>query len=104
MAKSIMQSTKECYLCRKWYNLRTLNGLELHHIFPGTADRKISDRLGLTVWLCHSHHNQPPLGAHFNIETREALEEDARRVYDAQHGAGALDAELKTYWGDGHAV
>lgn len=92
MAKSILQNTKECYICRTWYNCRTLNGLELHHIFPGTARRAISDRLGLTVWLCHRHHNEPPLGVHYNASSMMTLQDDARAVYDMEHGAGALDA------------
>lgn len=100
MAKSIMQDTKECYLCRRWYNCRTLHTLELHHIFPGWANRSISDRLGLTVWLCHRHHNEPPLGVHFNLTTRYALEADARRIYDAQHGEGALDAVMARHLGE----
>ena len=32
MAKSILQKDKECYLCRRFYNLRTVRGLEEHHI------------------------------------------------------------------------
>ena len=30
MAKSILQKDKECYLCRRFYNLRTTRGLEEH--------------------------------------------------------------------------
>ena len=30
MAKSILQKDKECYLCRRFYNLRTVRGLEEH--------------------------------------------------------------------------
>lgn len=48
--KSILQSEKECFMCGT-----TLN-LERHHVIFGTAGRKISDKLGLTVWLCHEHH------------------------------------------------
>lgn len=104
MAKSILQDTKECYLCRKWYNLRTLHTLELHHIFPGTENRAISDRLGLTVWLCHRHHNEPPQGAHYNLTTMAWLKDQARRVYDEQHGDGALDVALSRYWGNEHVL
>ena len=35
MAKSILQKNKECYLCRRFYNLRTVRGLEEHHILYG---------------------------------------------------------------------
>ena len=33
MAKSILQNERYCYLCKVWYNLRTVRGLEEHHIF-----------------------------------------------------------------------
>lgn len=48
--KSIIQKTKECYVCKTIYNLH------LHHIFFGTANRKISDKNGFTVYLCQYHH------------------------------------------------
>ena len=53
MAKSILQSDKECYLCRKRYNLRTTRGLEEHHILFGRGRRELSEQYGLKVWLCH---------------------------------------------------
>ena len=60
MAKSILQSDKECYLCRKRYNLRTTRGLEEHHILFGRGRRELSEQYGLKVWLCH---NPPPGGS-----------------------------------------
>ena len=30
--------------------------LEEHHIFFGTANRKLSEKDGLKVWLCQYHH------------------------------------------------
>lgn len=50
MSKSIIQSEKECIVCRT-----TLN-LEEHHCIYGTANRKNSEKYGLKVWLCHNHH------------------------------------------------
>ena len=94
MAKSILQNERYCYLCKAWYNLRTVRGLEEHHIFPA-ARRGLSERLGLKVWLCHAHHNEPPLGVHFDARAMRWLQDDARRAYDAAHGAGALDEILK---------
>ena len=48
--KSIIQDEKECYVCG------TRHGLQKHHIFGGTANRKKSEQYGLTVWLCMDHH------------------------------------------------
>ena len=62
MSKSILQSEKECFMCG------TVLNLERHHVIFGTAGRKISDKLGLTVWLCHEHH-QGRFGPHQDRET-----------------------------------
>ena len=62
MAKSIIQAEKECYICRRWYAVKTTRGLEEHHILNGPL-RSFSERHGLKVWLCHRHHNEPGLSA-----------------------------------------
>ena len=48
--KSIIQSKKECFECMTYTNL------EIHHIFFGTANRQLSEKDGLKVWLCQYHH------------------------------------------------
>ena len=45
MGKSIMQTTKDCYLCGK----KTC--LEPHHVMAGTANRKLSEKYGIWVFL-----------------------------------------------------
>ena len=90
MAKSILQSDKECYLCRKRYNLRTTRGLEEHHILFGRGRRELSERYGLKVWLCHNHHNEPPLGVHFDPAARRVLEQAAQFALDELHGPGSF--------------
>ena len=47
--KSIIQDRKECIICGSW-------NVEDHHIFFGAAKRKISEKYGLKVWLCPTHH------------------------------------------------
>lgn len=88
---SILQTKRECYLCRRFYNLHTVRGLEEHHIMYGRGRRELSELYGLKVYLCHRHHNAPPLGVHFNPITRRGLENDARIALDARYGAGAFD-------------
>lgn len=90
VAKSILQSDKECYLCRKRYNLRTTRGLEEHHILFGRGRRELSERYGLKVWLCHNHHNEPPLGVHFDPTARRELEQAAQFAFDELHGPGSF--------------
>lgn len=49
MSKSIIQKKKECIICN------SLN-VEEHHVFFGTANRKLSEKYGLKVYLCAEHH------------------------------------------------
>ena len=49
--KSILQDKKECFFCHYTQNL------EVHHCVHGTANRKIADKCGLTVRLCHRCHS-----------------------------------------------
>lgn len=65
--KSIIQEEKECFLCRYFYDIENLIWLEDHHIFGG-PNRHLSEKYGLKVYLCHKHHNEKPLGVHFNKE------------------------------------
>lgn len=48
--------------------------LECHHVFP-SANRKKSEQYGLKLWLCHSCHNEPPNGVHFNKKYMLALQQ-----------------------------
>lgn len=50
MVRSILQRNEACYVCGT-----TLN-LHLHHVFYGTANRKISDADGCVIYLCQRHH------------------------------------------------
>lgn len=57
MSKSIMQSKKECYLCRKdaaaldYYGELTDRGLDKHHIMYGRGSRQLSEHWGVWCWL-----------------------------------------------------
>lgn len=54
--KSIIQKEKRCYICG-------LYDVEEHHVFFGTANRKMSEKYGLKVYLCYEHH-RGTLGVH----------------------------------------
>lgn len=47
--KSIIQKDTQCIVCGNYQ-------AEDHHIFFGSAKRKLSEEYGLKVWLCSSHH------------------------------------------------
>ena len=80
--KSIMQTEKLCYICGAEY------GLELHHCISGTANRKLSDRYGLVVFLCRDHHTGR-LGVHQDIFLKNRLERDAQRKFEELYGHAA---------------
>ena len=77
--KSILQTEKECYFCK------SKQMLEEHHIFPGNPGRKISEKNGFKVYLCHYCHNEPPFGVHFNRENMDTLKADCQRKYEETH-------------------
>lgn len=80
-----MQEEKECYLCRKFYDMPNYQGLECHHIFGG-ANRTRSDQDGMTVWLCQRHHNTEPDGVHFNKKYMDILRQDGQKTWEKIHG------------------
>lgn len=70
---------RECFLCGRW------TGLERHHLFGG-PNRKKSDKYGLVVDLCHTCHNEPPLGVHNNKETMAYLHRYGQTVAMREQG------------------
>lgn len=79
MAKSIMQSEKVCYLSGR------TDWLEKHHLYQG-ANRKLSEKYGLWVYLNHYWHNEPPNGVHFNKENMECLHKKGQEAFEKVHG------------------
>lgn len=75
--KSILQKTNYCYICGA-------PTVELHHIFFGTKDRKVSDHEGFTVLLCPYHHRGPK-GPHLNREADLWLKRKAQAKYEETH-------------------
>lgn len=77
--ESIIQKRKECLVCQT-----TLN-LEKHHIFGGVARRDLSEKYGLTVWLCHEHHTGNT-GVHSNKQFMDDLHELGQTVFSEVYG------------------
>ena len=76
---SILQSEKECYFCHTPFNLHC------HHVFEGTANRKISEKYGFKVWLCARHHNMSNQGVHFNKANDLELKRTYQKEYEKTH-------------------
>ena len=73
--KSILQDKKECLICKTPFNLH------LHHCFEGVGRRKISDREGLTIFLCIYHHNGSDYGIHFNKDLDLKIKRWSEKVW-----------------------
>ena len=79
MSKSILQEDKVCYLSGSRVNL------ERHHIMSGTANRKLSERYGLWVWLNHDLHTGKQ-GAQYEKELNIRLKRDAQVAFEKIYG------------------
>ena len=82
MAKTksvIWEDMEHCAVCGKPYP-------HIHHIFFGTANRKISEIYGYVMPLCAHHHNMSKRGVHFNKELDVILKSAAQRHFEANHG------------------
>lgn len=79
MARSIIQTEKECYVCGTTYNLHE------HHCIYGTANRKQSEKYGLKVWLCLEHHTGQR-GVHHNKDLDTQLKKLAQARFEAEYG------------------
>lgn len=76
--KSILQNKKECFYCG------TTANLECHHVVFGSGLRKVSDKLGLKVWLCAEHHRgsySPHMRRDFDLRLRRF----AQSCYEEKH-------------------
>ncbi len=81
--ESVMQTEKKCFLCG-----RNGNGdpLEAHHCFGG-ANRKLSEKYGLKVWLCGNRcHRNGPDSVHINKMVRKNVQAAAQTKYEELYG------------------
>ena len=76
-----MQADKQCYLCGRE------TCLERHHCLGGVANRKLSEKYGLWVWLCHDCHTGVD-GAQYNRDTNFGLKAQAQIAFEELHGHG----------------
>lgn len=80
--KSIMQKKDgRCYLCMLLYGDDGTKVTQEHHVIFGTANRKLSERYGLKVYLCIQHHTESPEAVHKNAEMALFLKIRAQRAF-----------------------
>lgn len=90
--KSILQTEKECYLCRMeaekigYYGQLPNTGLQIHHFMHGTANRQLAERYGLYAYVCQArHHTYGPEAPHSNPEVDRQLQQIAQREFEKKY-------------------
>lgn len=73
---SIIQNEKVCFICG------SVRDLERHHCIHGTANRRLAEEDGLTVWLCHDCH----MNLHDKGEFDKALQSIAMNAWVRKYG------------------
>lgn len=79
MSKSIISNEHVCYFCGISYNLHK------HHIFYGTANRRLSEKYGCWVYLCAYHHNMSDYGVHFNKDIDLGLKRMCQTEFEKKY-------------------
>lgn len=70
-----MQDERRCYVSGAAF------GLDLHHIYKGNPNRKISDEKGFWVYLRHDIH----MALHDHRKPFETLERDLREEFQRKY-------------------
>ena len=82
--KSIMcNGEKECFICHAF---EPTFPIHKHHVIYGTANRKLSEKYGLWVYLCAQHHNMSNVGVHSNFPFDVTLKKLAQEKFEQIHG------------------
>lgn len=79
--KSIISNKYACVVCGDDRHLHK------HHVFFGTANRKISEKYGCWVWLCPRHHNASNRGVHLNKVLDDKLKRDCQLEWEKIYGS-----------------
>ena len=76
--KSILQeNTEYCFVCGRY-------GTEIHHVFFGSANRKLAEKYNCVIGLCYAHHRGNK-GVHFNKELDLMLKQYAQRRFEEEY-------------------
>jgi len=67
------------------FGSKTTQGLHNHHIFYGQGQRELSDKYGLTIWLCGKHHNLSSEGIHFDKHFNRYVRKIAQQKFEETH-------------------
>lgn len=82
---SIMQNkeTGQCYLCRLLHNDYSIKPVrQEHHVMGGVANRRLSEKYGLKVYLDPGHHLYGTEAVHKNAEVAKILHKEAQKAFE----------------------
>lgn len=83
--KSIMHCKRShtCYLCIRLHGDSSWkDNLEEHHAIFGTANRKLSEKYGLKVYLCKYHHTGSSNSVHRNNVIARMVQKNAQMAFE----------------------
>lgn len=75
-----------CYLCMMLHgddSRKTV--LQEHHVFRGTANRKLSEKYGLKVYLDIDHHLTGPEAVHMNTKVAILLMQEGQKAFEKRY-------------------
>ena len=78
MESIITKELAKCYICGDKKEC-------IHHVFYGTANRKISDKYGLVVPLCNKCHNMSNMSVHHNRELDLIVKKAGQRAFEKKY-------------------
>lgn len=85
--KSILQKNKRvCLLCRILHGDDHEQFTHCHHVVYGNANRKLSEKYGLKIYLCPLHHEFSGEAVHRNREINEMVIKASEIVFITRHG------------------
>lgn len=82
--KSIMHEKQDgtCYLCMMLHSDFSRKLTQEHHVIFGNANRKLSERYGLKVYLCLEHHEVGEEAVHINAENALLVKKEAQKAFE----------------------
>lgn len=82
--KSIMQDKQahNCYLCMMLHSDFSEKQTQEHHVIFGTANRRLSEKYGLKVYLCLEHHEAGREAVHRNAQIALMVKKEAQRAFE----------------------
>ena len=78
MSESIISNERQCVVCGD------TRYLHKHHIFYGTANRKLSEKYGCWCYLCARHHNLSDHSVHADNLLDLKLKKECQEILERE--------------------